>query len=57
MKLADLSNEQALAIKCAYADLKGSLEAHEKGDRMAHDWKAHAETLQELAEAFPEVTQ
>jgi hypothetical protein len=49
------SEEQALAIRCAYADLLGALEAHEQGDSHLHDWKAHALSIQELGNAFPNI--
>lgn len=50
-----ISETQALAIRCAWADLMGALEAHEQGDSHIHDWKAHALSIQELADAFPDI--
>lgn len=47
--------EQETAIRCAHADLVGALQAHEQKDRMAHDWKAHRQSIKDLEEAFPEV--
>lgn len=47
-----MTPEQILAIRCAYADLKGSMEAKENNDIHSHDWKAHDLTIQELEEAF-----
>ena len=48
-----MTREQSNAIKCAYADLKGALEAYENADPEQHDWKAHRLTIAELMEAFP----
>ena len=48
-----MTDEQHNAVLCAYADLKGALEAHDNLDPMSHDWKAHGLTIAELAEAFP----
>lgn len=50
-----ISEEQALAIRCACADLIGALEAYEQGDIHIHDWKAHALSIQELTDAFPDI--
>lgn len=47
-----MTPEQILAIKCAHADLQGSMEAKQNNDLHSHDWKAHALTIQELEEAF-----
>lgn len=43
------------AIRCAHADLVGALQAHQQMDRMAHDWKAHQDSIIELEQAFPGV--
>ena len=48
-----ISDVQRRAILCAFLDLKGALQAHEQGDNLAHDWKAHKLTMEELVEAFP----
>lgn len=48
----ELNEKQILAIKCAYLDLKGSLENFEQGTYSDHDWKAHKLSIQELEEEF-----
>jgi hypothetical protein len=50
-----LSEGEIIAIKCAHADLKGSLEAHEACDRHMHDWKAHQQSIKDLEAAFPDI--
>lgn len=47
-----MTEEQYNAVLCAYADLKGALEAQEACDMNQHDWKAHKTTIAELREAF-----
>lgn len=44
--------EEKMAIKCAFADLCGAMQAYLQGDIHAHDWKAHAQTLQDMSDAF-----
>lgn len=51
-----MSDKQMLAIRCAYADLVGALEAHEMMDSAMHDWKAHKLTIEEMKEVFPFVS-
>jgi len=41
------------AIRCAYADLLGALQARNNCDIESHDWDAHRQTLRDLVEAFP----
>jgi hypothetical protein len=48
-----MTNEQIQAIKCAYADLVGALQAKQQLDIHAHDWNGHLETIKELETAFP----
>lgn len=40
------------AVRCALADLIGAYQAHQQNDMHAHDWKAHLQSIHELAEAF-----
>lgn len=47
-----MNAEQITAIKCAHADLIGALQAIQQADQHAHDWKAHAQTIQELEGVF-----
>jgi len=47
-----MSSEQLEAIRCAYADLLGAYQAYEQSDMLAHDWKAHRLTLDEMLELF-----
>jgi hypothetical protein len=48
-----LTEDQLAAIKCAHADLQGSLQAWESSDPFMHDWKAHQLSIDELEAAFP----
>jgi hypothetical protein len=48
-----MTSEQLDAVRCAFADLQGSLQAYQSGDIGSHDWKAHVLTLQEMVQAFP----
>jgi hypothetical protein len=50
-----MTESQILAIRCAYADLQGALEAYECEGGDSHDWEAHALSIQELAEQFPDI--
>jgi hypothetical protein len=53
-----MNQEQMFAIKCAYADLQGSLEDFMKGNHDSfHDWDAHLITIQGLETTFPELNQ
>jgi hypothetical protein len=47
-----LTENQLLAIKCAYADLLGAYEAMEQRDIHAHDWKAHKQSIDDLLNNF-----
>lgn len=47
-----MTNKQKTAIKCAFADLVGSLQAHNEWAWGAHDWKAHETSILDLQEAF-----
>lgn len=48
-----MNQNQIDAIRCAFADLMGAMQAMQQNDIHSHDWKAHALTLDELAQAFP----
>ncbi len=48
-----ISDKQANAIRCAHADLQGTMQCHEQADFGQHDWKAHQLSINELEEAFP----
>lgn len=50
-----LSKQQEVAIKCAIADLIGSLQAKNDLDFFSHDWEAHLETISDIVDAFPEL--
>ena len=47
-----MNAEQITAIRCAFADLQGAMQAYEQGNMHLHDWKAHALTIKEMAERF-----
>jgi hypothetical protein len=48
-----MTKKQRNIIHCAYLDLVGSMEAALETTIDAHDWRAHALTIEEIAEAFP----
>jgi hypothetical protein len=56
--LSDEDNEAfsklLLAARCALADLEGSIKAHKSDGWLAHDWKAHQSTINELAQIIGE---
>jgi len=47
-----MTDKQMSAVRCALADLCGALQAHEGRDTWLHDWDAHLQTIEELAQAF-----
>lgn len=47
-----MTPKQITAIKCAYLDLVGAMEAVVQQDVHAHDWDAHLDTIIELEECF-----
>jgi hypothetical protein len=47
-----MTEEQEIAVKCAFADLCGAMQAYHQGDMHAHDWRAHGLTIMEMKEAF-----
>ena len=47
-----MDHKEKFLLQCALADLQGSLEAHESMDRLAHDWVAHAQTIEEIEDAL-----
>lgn len=49
MKLTD---KQIMAIRCAYADLVGALQAIEQNDPWKHDWEAHTQSIYDLENHF-----
>lgn len=51
-----MNDKQKLAIKTALADLIGSLQAKNDLDFFVHDWKGHLQSINDLVEAFPELT-
>ncbi len=44
------------ALKCALADLEGSLQAHNQTDWYAHDWEAHQQSIDEARAAIAKAT-
>lgn len=49
MKISEI---QMLALRCACADLIGSLQARNQNDVELHDWNAHSQTINDLINAF-----
>ena len=53
-KVKAATSELLQALKCALADLEGSLEAHEQSNQ--HDWKAHKQSIKEVRLAINQAT-
>lgn len=47
-----MTDKEKTAIRCAFADLCGSLQAMQQGDMHIHDWREHKRTIAEMAECF-----
>ena len=47
-----MTKKQTLAVKCAYADLVGALQARNQHDIEVHTWDSHKQSMQDLEEAF-----
>ena len=47
-----MTEKQLSAVRCALADLCGALQAFGQNDIHIHDWRAHQQSIAELAEAF-----
>jgi hypothetical protein len=47
-----MTKDQLAAVRCAYLDLLGALEAQQAADMHSHDWGAHWETIKEMETAF-----
>ena len=50
-----MTDTQRSALRCAYLDLKGALEAAEMADIHAHDWKAHKQSIDEIEKHFADI--
>lgn len=50
-----MNKTQQQAILTAYLDLKGALECHDSQDWYSHDWRSHAESIEDLESAFPAI--
>jgi hypothetical protein len=50
--MAKLTEDQINAIRCAYYDLVGALQAYDSMDYSFHDWKGHRLSIDELQTAF-----
>ena len=49
-KLGDIPEEERKSVvKCALSDLIGAWQAYSQNDIHAHDWRAHVETIREVA--------
>ena len=47
-----MTKKQKIAIRCAFADLIGAVQAYNQGDYHVHDWEAHITTIEELKREF-----
>ena len=41
MKNKTMTKKQKIALRCAFADLIGAVQAYNQGDYHLHDWEAH----------------
>ena len=48
-----MTQDQIIAIKCAYADLVGVLQCFNQWEVTTHDWKSHLESIRDLEKQFP----
>ncbi len=48
-----MTEKQILAIKCAHADLLGSLQNYKNQTYSEHDWESHLLSIEELQCCFP----
>lgn len=48
-----MNKQQETAIRCAFADLIGAVQAYKQLDYALHNWGAHIQTIEELHQAFP----
>jgi hypothetical protein len=49
-----MNREQQTIMRCALDDLIGAWQAHTQMDPHRHDWRAHVETIIELADLLEE---
>lgn len=56
VNLVNAAPEMLNALKCALADLEGSLQAHNQTDWYAHDWEAHQQSIDEARAAIDKAT-
>ena len=47
-----MTKRQDFAARGALADLCGALQAYQQGDMNIHNWDAHRQTIEDLAEAY-----
>lgn len=51
-----MNDKQKLAIRTALADLIDSLQAKNDLNFFVHDWEGHLQSINDLVEAFPDLT-
>ncbi len=47
-----MTDKQKTAIRCAFADLVGAVQAYKQGDFNLHDWEAHVASIEDLKREF-----
>ena len=52
MKNKTMTDKQKTAIRCAFADLIGAVQAYNQGDYHLHDWEAHITSIEDLKQEF-----
>jgi hypothetical protein len=50
--MTNLTEKQISVIRCAFADLCGSLQARDQLDIEVHDWQSHKLSIHELKDEF-----
>ena len=50
--MGKLTENQKTAIRCAYADLVGAIQARNQMDIEAHDWHAHFDSIIDMENEF-----
>ena len=47
-----MTEDQIIAVKCAYADLVGVLQCFNQHQVTVHDWESHLESIRDLEDKF-----
>lgn len=47
-----MNDKQKTAIRCAFADLVGAVQAYKQGDYTLHNWEYHIVSIEDLKREF-----